>query len=90
MIETSAVPGGPAGPTVVDAVPVLFAVVASPDVVVAEAEFVTMDDAGAPALIWTTMENVAEALTLSAVIAQLTVPVPPTAGFVHVNVGPAV
>jgi hypothetical protein len=43
----------------------------------------------APGLMWTVIENVAE-VGASEAIVQLIVPVPPTAGVVHENVGPVV
>jgi hypothetical protein len=43
----------------------------------------------APGLMWTVIENVAEPGASEAIV-QLTVPVPPTEGFVQENVGPVV
>ena len=76
--------------TVVVVVAVLFARFGSVSVVAASAVFVMIVLVAVPGFTRTTMLNVADVAGASSALAQLIVPVPPTAGFVQVNVGPEV
>jgi hypothetical protein len=82
-IETSAL-----AVTVVNAVDVLLPGFGSVVVVVALA-VLEITAPAAPGLMWTVIENVAEPGASEAIV-QLTVPVPPTEGFVQENVEPVV
>lgn len=71
------------------AVEVLLAGFGSEEAVVTLAVFAIVAPA-APGLMWTVMENVADAPFASDASEQLTLPVPPTEGVVQENTGPVV